>query len=404
MNPNSDNYGKSPSQVAWKRLKRNKIAMTGLVFICLCCIISVIGPLVLPDGSPDANEQILELATQPPGFKIEMLKVCKSPPPEKKIPLVRLINGEENRYKYIPITGYSFKNDKIVFTIFPGDFNTKGQIDSLPLASVLFSVSSTEPITQPNSSTTRFIDYRGILNYSNIAALQKQIAAQNIITRTYWLGTDPFGRDMFSRLLLGTRISMAVGFISVFISLIVGIFLGAISGFYGGKTDSFIQWLINVVWSIPTLLLVIAISFALGRGFWQVFVAVGLTMWVDVARMVRGQILGLRETEYVQAARALGFKNARIIFQHILPNTIGPVIVISAANFSTAILLEAGLSFLGVGVQPPAPSWGVMLYEHYGYIVLNAAYLAILPGMAIMLMVLAFNLLGNGLRDALLGK
>ena len=378
--------------------------MSGLIFIGLCCIISIIGPLVLPDGSPDANEQILELATQPPGFKIQVLRVCKSPPPEKKIPLARLVNGQDNPFKDIPITGYSFRNDKIVFTIFPGDFETKGQVDSLPLAAVLFPVSATEPITQPNANTTRFIDYRGYLNSSNISALQKQITAQNISTRTYWLGTDPYGRDMLSRLLLGTRISMAVGFISVFISLVIGIFLGAVSGFYGGKVDSAIQWLINVVWSVPTLLLVIAISFALGRGFWQVFVAVGLTMWVDVARMVRCQILGLRETEYVQAAKALGFKNARIIFRHILPNTIGPVIVISAANFSSAILLEAGLSFLGVGVQPPAPSWGVMLYEHYSYIVLDAAYLAILPGMAIMLMVLAFNLLGNGLRDALLSK
>jgi len=382
MQQQETKYGKSPTQVALKRLKRNKVAMAGLTFIGFCCIISIMGPLVLPDSSPDANEQVLELATQPPGFRIQMLKVCKNPTPERKNIFFQLIYGEESPYKYIPITGYSFKNDKIIFTTFSGDLKTKGQTDSMPLEAVL----SVKPYS------------------ANQSDLQKQIVEQNIITRTYWLGTDPYGRDMFSRLLLGTRISMAVGFISVFISLFIGIFLGAVSGFYGGKTDSFIQWLINVVWSIPTLLLVIAISFALGRGFWQVFVAVGLTMWVDVARMVRGQIIGLRETEYVQAAKALGFKNARIIFRHILPNTIGPVIVISAANFSSAILLEAGLSFLGVGVQPPAPSWGVMLYEHYSYIVLDAAYLAILPGVAIMLMVLAFNLLGNGLRDALLTK
>ena len=132
-----------------------------------------------------------------------------------------------------------------------------------------------------------------------------------------------------------------------------------------------------------------------------IFIAVGLTMWVEVARVVRGQVLSVREKEYVEAARALGFGNARIIFRHILPNVMSPVIIISAANFATAILLEAGLSFLGIGVQPPVPSWGTMIKEHYGYIIMDKAYLAILPGIAIMLMVLSFTLVGNGLRDAL---
>jgi peptide/nickel transport system permease protein len=155
------------------------------------------------------------------------------------------------------------------------------------------------------------------------------------------------------------------------------------------------------VWSIPTLLLVIAITFALGKGFWQVFVAVGLTMWVEVARVVRGQFLSLREKEFVEAAKALGFSSFRIITRHILPNVLGIVIVISAANFASAILIEAGLSFLGMGVQPPVPSWGSMIKENYGYIILDYAYLAIIPGIAIMLLVLAFMLMGNALRDAL---
>ncbi len=161
------------------------------------------------------------------------------------------------------------------------------------------------------------------------------------------------------------------------------------------------MWVINVVWSVPTLLLVIAITFALGKGFWQVFVAVGLTMWVEVARVVRGQVLSIREKEYVEAGRALGFSDFRLIFYHILPNVMGIVIVISAANFASAILLEAGLSFLGMGVQPPVPSWGTMIKENYPYIVLDYAYLAILPGLAIMFLVLAFMLMGNALRDAL---
>src|ERR1019366_2237878 len=158
---------------------------------------------------------------------------------------------------------------------------------------------------------------------------------------------------------------------------------------------------INVVWSVPTLLLVIAITLALGKGFWQVFIAVGLTMWVEVARVIRGQIMSIREKEFVEAGRALGFSNFRIIFRHILPNVMGPVIVISAANFASAILIEAGLSFLGIGAQPPTASWGAMISAHRGFIIGHSPYLAILPGVAIMLMVLSFVLLGNGLRDAL---
>jgi peptide/nickel transport system permease protein len=232
----------------------------------------------------------------------------------------------------------------------------------------------------------------------------KKIPASQInktFTKTFILGTDRFGRDYLSQLMIGTRVSLSVGFISVFISLVIGIFLGALGGYFRGWVDNIVVWFINVVWSIPTLLLVIAITFALGKGFWQVFVAVGLTMWVEVARVVRGQILGIREKEFVEAGRALGFSNFRIIFYHILPNVMSVVIVIAAANFASAILLEAGLSFLGVGVQPPMPSWGSMIKENYGYIILDSAYLAILPGFAIMLMVLAFMLVGNALRDAL---
>ena len=229
--------------------------------------------------------------------------------------------------------------------------------------------------------------------------LIKQITEHQLTTKTFVFGTDRFGRDMFSRLVIGTRVSISVGFISVFISLLIGISLGVTAGYYRGRTDSMISWLVNVVWSIPTLLMVLSITLVLGKGFWQVFVAVGLTMWVEVARVVRGQVIGLREKEFIEAARALGYSNFRIIFRHIVPNIVGPIVIISAANFASAILMEAGLSFLGIGVQPPVPSWGNMIKDHYGYIILDQAYLAILPGLAIMLVVLSFNFLGNGLRD-----
>ena len=164
----------------------------------------------------------------------------------------------------------------------------------------------------------------------------------------------------------------------------------------------FVMWFMSVIWSIPGIILVIAISMALqSRGVWVAFVAVGLTMWVDVARVMRGQIMTIKEKLYVEAARAFGIKNFRIVFVHILPNIAGPLIVIATANFAAAILLEAGLSFLGLGVQPPTPSWGVMIYEGFQAIgTKNSLHLILFPGLAICILVLAFNLLGNGLRDA----
>jgi len=202
-------------------------------------------------------------------------------------------------------------------------------------------------------------------------------------------------------MLVGSRVSIAIGFVAVFISLVVGLFFGALGGYYGGKVDAFVMWLVNIIWSIPTLLLVIAITLSLGKGFWQVFVAVGLTMWVEVARVVRGQIISVKEMQYVTAARALGYTNWRIILHHILPNIMAPVIVISAANFASAILVESGLSFLGLGAQPPVPSWGGMIKDYYGDIILDKPYLAMVPGTAIMLLTLAFMMMGNALRDAL---
>jgi peptide/nickel transport system permease protein len=191
-------------------------------------------------------------------------------------------------------------------------------------------------------------------------------------------------------LIVGSRVSLSVGLITAIISLTIGLILGSLAGYFRGRVDSLIMWFINVIWSIPTLLLVFAITLALGKGFWQIFIAVGLTMWVNVARLVRGQVLGVRELEYVEATRALGFSHFRTIARHIWPNIMGPVIVITASNFASAIVIEAGLSFLGIGVQPPQPSWGLMIKENYNFIITQNPMLALAPGFAIMLLVLAF--------------
>jgi len=390
----------SPSGIIWRRLKKNLPAMTGLVIVVVASFISVFCYVLMPDRSPDANEMNLALSTIKPGSRVKFLKVPALVTYQEKNFLERIFSGSQSRFKAIAVDTVWIKDDSLYFNEFTGEGGlsagtTVRHIAKAFIGSDAYSV---------NNDRVSFTDGNGSRKDITLGDIREKILHKRIFDKTFVLGTDRFGRDLLSRLMAGTRVSMAVGLIAVFISLIIGVALGALAGFFKGRVDDFIMWLINVVWSIPTLLLVIAITMALGKGFAQVFIAVGLTMWVEVARVVRGQIFSLREMEFVEAGRALGFKNSRIILRHILPNVLSPVIVIAASNFASAILLEAGLSFLGMGAQPPTPSWGMMIKENYGYIIVDAAYLAIYPGLAIMIMVLAFTWLGNGLRDAVDAK
>jgi ABC-type dipeptide/oligopeptide/nickel transport system permease subunit len=368
----------SPAQRTWIRFKRNKLALSGVVIIILMLSTGILGYLVMPDKSPMANNMLLQLSIKKPGSSFTVLKINQNRKIDTLNLLQTMLYGQPLWYRQVPITSYRFKADSIVVREYIGD----------------------EEVAEE-----RAISFKEVLgtNYSTAGDLQEQqksIRDDQIIKKTFWMGTDIYGRDLLSRLILGIRISLSVGVMAVFISLFIGITLGALAGYYGGYIDSAISWLMNVVWSLPALLLVIAISFALGKGFWQIFIAVGLSMWVEVARLVRGQMISLKHVDFVEAAKALGFKDGRIILKHILPNLAGPILVVASSNFASAILLEAGLSFLGFGAQPPMPTWGGMIKEHYGYIIIDAAYLAILPGLAIMLMVYSFNLVAIGLQDA----
>lgn len=388
----------SLSKLSWNRFRKNKIAFSSLVFVILVSFSAVFGYWLTPDKTPMVNEQNLLLSTLKPGSKVTVLQVSKNQDIPQRNIFHKLLFGQENKFTAYPFVNYSFRGDSIIITEFSKD--SSGLEKKFLLANVCYPLNENDTIKKSENHIS-FVTRNGETIRTSTAELQQQIIEKNIVQKTFFFGSDRYGRDVLSQLIIGARVSLSVGFISVAISLLIGIFLGAIAGYFGGKTDALISWFINVVWAVPTLLLVIAITFALGKGFWQVFVAVGLTMWVEVARVVRGQFMSLREKEFVEAARALGYRNFRIIFKHILPNAMAPVIVISAANFASAILLEAGLSFLGIGVQPPMPSWGGMIKENYAYIILDYGYLAILPGIAIMIMVLAFMLIGNGLRDAM---
>lgn len=356
--------GSSPMRDVWMRFQSNRWALVSLYLLLICLLIAASGYLLTPDKTHDGNRIIPQLALRKPFTDAVLLRIPSSPVSSR----LYWMNGDVSTYTWYVVNEYRKMNDTLSILAFQG----AGLPDTL-------------------------IHFNSIQLERNSGIPVEDL----IIKQTLWLGTDNLGRDILTRLMLGLRISLSVGLIAVFISLSIGIILGAVAGYYGGIWDKIIQWFINIIWAIPTVLLVFALTILLGKGFWQIFIAVGLTIWVSAARLIRGQVMALKQEQYIEAARSLGYGNFRIIFKHILPNIIGPILVIAASNFATAILLEAGLSFLGIGVQPPAPSWGGMIRDNYGYIISDTPYVALIPGFAIMFLVLLLNLIGNGLRDAL---
>ena len=357
-------HKQSLKYIALQKFKKNFWGVFSLGLICFIGLLSIFAYVLAPDHSKNANQMHLAIHSKPPGFKVKMLSIPTNYE-NNQSKFSQWFTGKKQVNREIPLLSYNIENRVLKYV----EYNSEGDISLEKEISLnIF----------PDKNPRPFIE-----------------------DRTFYFGTDKYGRDYLSRILVGSRISFSIGFVAVFISLIIGLLFGSVAGYYGGKVDAVVMWIINIAWSIPTLILVIAITVALGKGFWQVFVAVGLTMWVEVARVVRGQILSVKEMQFVTAAKALGYQDFRIITRHILPNIFAPLIVISAANFAAAILIESGLSFLGVGAQPPVASWGAMIKDHYNYIILGQPYLALIPGLCIMLLVMAFMLVGNTLRDIL---
>jgi peptide/nickel transport system permease protein len=357
-------------------LKRPSVLVSFFIIVATC-FVSVFAYLFAPDNTPAANRMIVELGARQPGFTKQLLFVPASTHQSHNSRLFEWFNGKPSDYLAIPVNNYHYTGSNIQITHY---------IDDHIQDTLTYAVAAIVPHE---------------LSSALLTDQQHYLEKHQLPVRTFYLGTDRYGRDILSRLLIGSRITLAVGIVAVLLSLTIGIFLGAIAGYFGGWVDNVVAWLINILYAIPTLLLVFAITLSIGKGFWEIFIAIGLSMWVGAARLIRGQVLALRKMEYVTAARALGISDIRIIVRHILPNIAGPIMVIAASNFAAAILVEAGLSFLGFGVQPPNPSWGLMIKEHYNFLLTDRPLLALIPGIAIMFLVYAFNILGNALRDAL---
>jgi ABC-type dipeptide/oligopeptide/nickel transport system permease subunit len=349
-----------------QKLLQKKLAVVGVFIILFTLLVALFGYWLAPDNVQFANTQCVEIQAKPIGYKQLFFKQPLLNNQSPKNAFGVLLNGQNVLYKFLPIKSY---------TINANTFTIQRFIDEDT------AVAETYPIT----------------TFAKTADALKSLFTQ----KTFYLGTDKFGRDVLSRLIIGTKVSMAVGCTALIIALFVGILLGLLAGYFGGLTDAIIMWCINIIWSIPTLLLVFACTLILGKGFLQIFIAIGLTMWVPIARLVRGQTLAEKQLDYITAARVLGFGPMRIMFKHILPNIMGPILVLGASTFASAIIIEAGLSFLGIGIQAPQPSWGLMIKENYNFIVTNKPFIALIPGISIMLLVLAFNIFGNALRDVL---
>lgn len=343
----------------WFKIWKHPLGKIGLTWVVLCSFVAISGYLILPDKSPNASRIALYAAFESPLTKAKLFK-----------------DTEES------------KSASIWSVWLHGDpAESKAQLFN--------------KITKQRDSFYLWYINKDDFPYLVHKDKIQEFSSNKIRNFTFYLGSDALGRDVFSRILLGTRISLSVGIIAVLISVFLGTMLGLIAGYFGGVLDKLIMWFASVLWSIPTLLLVLSISFALGKGFWQIFIAIGIGSWVELTRIVRGEVLSIKQKEYIHAVRLLGVSNFSILTKHILPNLLPSITVIAASNFASAILLESGLSFLGLGVKPPTPSWGIMIQEYFGFIVLDKAYLALVPGFVIMTLVTSVNFIGMALREGL---
>ena len=311
----------SPAQRTWKVFKRNKIAVAGLLFIILITLVAILGYLIMPDSTPDANNMTIQLSIKKPGSQFMMLRLRKTEPVDTFNIFHKMFFGQPSFYTDIPITGY------------------RATKDSIYVQTYVSAEDKPEPMAYYTPKGGKYGD------------AAPPLGGWGIIHKTFLLGTDVYGRDLLSRLILGSRVSLSVGLMSVIISMLLGVTIGAMAGYFGGWIDDLVVWFYTTLSSIPNIMLLVAITFVLGKGLTAIYFALGATAWVGLARVIRGEFIKHKSRDYVVAANSLGATHMSRIFKHILPNVSHFVIINTSIQFVSAIKSEVILSFLGLGVQ-----------------------------------------------------
>ncbi len=350
-------------QDVWRRLFQNKVAVGSIVVIILILLASIIGPFLT---GKTYNTQQLALRNMPPQIEIQTAKDGTNffVHPDLKVFLAR-----EDGFVTEELSPVSaILKDKV----FIYEYNGKTYYLSFTGDGIKFLDENHEPLPQKRT----------------------------VWNKNYLLGTDTIGRDMLTRLLFGGRVSLTVAFLVTICTLFIGVIYGGVSGYYGGNTDIMMMRVVEILMAIPSTIYVILLMVYFGQGIYNILIAMALTSWLHMAQLVRGQVLSLKEQEYVLAAKIAGVSPIKIIFNHLLPNCIGPILVSATLSIPGAIATEAFMSFIGLGVKPPMPSWGILSNEGIGAI-RSSPYQILLPSIAISLTMFAFNFLGDGLRDAL---
>ncbi|MEX2598002.1 MAG: ABC transporter permease [Salibacteraceae bacterium] len=380
------------------RLMRQPLSIIGFAILLVVVIVAFLGSLIRPDASVHASQQNMSLTKLKPLTTVDLVRLKVNRKSIQQPWHTRLfLGGVQPEFINVPFDTFYVKANELTIV-------KNANKRHYHLADVFYAIDqlTLTALRKEDVGNYAFYNMENQLIETSADQLESRLMAETVYQKTYFLGTDALGRDMLSRLMAGSALSLSIGFFSVLIAIVIGISIGVISGYFGGYIDLLLSWVINLFWSVPAILFVIMLTISLGTGWGALIIGIGMVLWVEMAQVIRQSVRSMREKEYIKASRLLGLSHTTILMKHILPNLSAPIFVLAASTFADAIVLEAGLSFLGIGIEPPQPSWGNMIRESYGYIISEGStHLAIIPSLALMIMVLAFVFLSQGLKDAM---